>query len=229
MEKPIIWEKVQVPTETTRHCGPDPPTAHRAQQTCSGQGCEPVTYALQQPMGELCWVRGLITSPQNDSGPGCREGCYSLTRSNNWKVKDPWNVDSRKGPLWFLRSSRRCNTFSLFTQYLDLNVNVLAARVEAFILISFSKNTFRTISLRVGVSLSSFSWPWAQNWSQNLIFCHPSPSCMAPKDQHLCLNKKTILIYETGQLYKVRFGPHWSPRKCPCLQTAVFLLSHYYL
>lgn len=45
-EKPIIWEKVQVPTETTRHCGPDPPTAHRAQQTCSGQGCEPVTCAL---------------------------------------------------------------------------------------------------------------------------------------------------------------------------------------
>lgn len=45
-EKPITWEKVQVPTETTRHCGPDPPTAHRAQQSCSGQGCEPVTCAL---------------------------------------------------------------------------------------------------------------------------------------------------------------------------------------
>lgn len=53
-EKPITWEKVQVPMETTRHCGPDPPTAHRTQQTCSGQGCEPVTCALQQPMGELC-------------------------------------------------------------------------------------------------------------------------------------------------------------------------------
>lgn len=37
-EKPITWEKVQVPTETTRHCGPDPPSAHRAQQTCSGTG-----------------------------------------------------------------------------------------------------------------------------------------------------------------------------------------------
>lgn len=47
-EKPITWEKVQVPTETPRHCGPDPPATHRAQQTCSGQGCEPVPCSSQR-------------------------------------------------------------------------------------------------------------------------------------------------------------------------------------
>lgn len=42
--KPITWEKVQVPTETTRHRGPDPPTTHRPTQD---SGREPVTCSSQ--------------------------------------------------------------------------------------------------------------------------------------------------------------------------------------
>lgn len=41
--KPITWEKVLVPTETTRHRGPDLPTTHRPTQD---RGREPVTCAL---------------------------------------------------------------------------------------------------------------------------------------------------------------------------------------
>lgn len=42
--KPITWGKVQVPMETTRHCGPDPPTTHRA----------PINRLAQDGACDLC-------------------------------------------------------------------------------------------------------------------------------------------------------------------------------
>lgn len=44
--KPITWEKLQVPTETTRDCGPDPPTTHRT----------PISRLAQDGAYDLCPV-----------------------------------------------------------------------------------------------------------------------------------------------------------------------------
>lgn len=92
-------------------------------------------------------------------------------------VKDAWNVDWCKGSVWFLCSSQRCNTFNLFTRYLDLFVNVLAARAEALILLSFSKNTFPACRSFIVIILMSLS----PELKPEPYILSSSPSCMDPQ------------------------------------------------
>lgn len=96
-EGPITWEKVQVPTETTRHCGPNPATTRRAPICRLAKDGGPWPLPCRSPW-ESFGASGTWSPLPTLTGIQDQ----MLTDLDSWKVKEAWNIYRHEGTVRFL-------------------------------------------------------------------------------------------------------------------------------